>query len=191
MVLCVGTRLIDFATGSRSLFQDPDVRFVGAQRLRADAHKLGALPLVADAARARGAARRSPRRLARARAGRERELRRARALGARAGRRPPAARRRADDPGPGAAGAQRGGGPGDWLVVAAGRPHVDLLKLWDARRGGRCLMEFGSRAWATRCRPRSGSGWREPDAGEIYVVIGDGTYLMGGRPSWSRPARRG
>ena len=32
LVLCVGTRLIDLTTGSQSLFQDPDVRFVGAQR---------------------------------------------------------------------------------------------------------------------------------------------------------------
>ena len=49
LVLCVGTRLIDFTTGSHSLFQHPDVRFVGLNVVARDAHKLGALPLVADA----------------------------------------------------------------------------------------------------------------------------------------------
>ena len=49
LVLCVGTRLIDLTTGSNSLFQDPGVRFVGLNVVARDAHKLGALPLVADA----------------------------------------------------------------------------------------------------------------------------------------------
>ena len=49
VVLCVGTRLTDFATGSHSLFQHPDVRFVASTSTRATRHKLGALPIVADA----------------------------------------------------------------------------------------------------------------------------------------------
>ena len=50
VVLYVGTRLTDFTTGSHSLFQDPDVRFVGDQRrARATPHKLGAAAVVADA----------------------------------------------------------------------------------------------------------------------------------------------
>ena len=49
LVLCVGTRLIDLTTGSHALFEHPDVRFVGLNVVARDAHKLGALPLVADA----------------------------------------------------------------------------------------------------------------------------------------------
>ena len=49
LVICVGTRLIDLTTGSHSLFQHPEVRFVGLNLVSRDAHKLGALPLVADA----------------------------------------------------------------------------------------------------------------------------------------------
>ena len=49
LVICVGTRLIDLTTGSHSLFEHPDVRFVGLNVVARDAHKLGALPLVADA----------------------------------------------------------------------------------------------------------------------------------------------
>ena len=35
-----------------------------------------------------------------------------------------------------------------------------------------------SPAWATRSRPRSACAWRR-GAGEVYALIGDGTYLMG------------
>ncbi len=49
LVLCVGTRLTDFATGSHSLFQAPEVRFVAVNVDGRDARKEGAVPIVADA----------------------------------------------------------------------------------------------------------------------------------------------
>ena len=49
VVLAVGTRLGDFATGSWSVFQNPDVRFVGVNAARFDAHKHRSLPVVGDA----------------------------------------------------------------------------------------------------------------------------------------------
>lgn len=49
LVLAVGTRLTDFPTASKTLFQNPEARFVGINVAPADAHKLGALALVADA----------------------------------------------------------------------------------------------------------------------------------------------
>lgn len=49
LVLCVGTRMGDFVTGSRTAFQHPDVVFVGLNVAPMDAHKLRAVPLVADA----------------------------------------------------------------------------------------------------------------------------------------------
>ncbi|AEG34439.1 3D-(3,5/4)-trihydroxycyclohexane-1,2-dione acylhydrolase (decyclizing) (plasmid) [Thermus thermophilus] len=49
LVLAVGTRLTDFPTASKTLFQNPGARFVGVNVAPADAHKLGALALVADA----------------------------------------------------------------------------------------------------------------------------------------------
>ena len=49
LVLCVGTRLHDFVTGSSSAFHDPNVRFVSVNVNGRDAHKLGALPITADA----------------------------------------------------------------------------------------------------------------------------------------------
>tara|TARA_B100000674_G_scaffold138324_1_gene108078 strand:- start:4006 stop:5901 length:1896 start_codon:yes stop_codon:yes gene_type:complete len=49
LVLCIGTRLHDFVTGSNSAFQNPDVKFICINVNGRDAYKLGALPLTADA----------------------------------------------------------------------------------------------------------------------------------------------
>ena len=49
LVLAVGTRLADFTTASMTAFQHPEVRFIGLNVAPFDAHKLGALALVADA----------------------------------------------------------------------------------------------------------------------------------------------
>jgi 3D-(3,5/4)-trihydroxycyclohexane-1,2-dione acylhydrolase (decyclizing) len=48
VVLALGTRLQDFTTGSRALFQNPDRCLIGLNCAAFDAHKHGALPLVCD-----------------------------------------------------------------------------------------------------------------------------------------------
>ena len=49
LVFLIGTRLADFATGSYSAWQNPAVKFISINVSAAHAHKLGALPIVADA----------------------------------------------------------------------------------------------------------------------------------------------
>ncbi|MGW1228184.1 3D-(3,5/4)-trihydroxycyclohexane-1,2-dione acylhydrolase (decyclizing) [Streptomyces sp. NPDC002530] len=49
LVLGIGTRYTDFTTASGTLFAAPGVRFLNLTIAGSDAHKLGALPLVADA----------------------------------------------------------------------------------------------------------------------------------------------
>ena len=49
LVISVGTRLTDFATGSQSCFRHPEVRFISINVCGHDAYKQGALPIVADA----------------------------------------------------------------------------------------------------------------------------------------------
>ncbi|MBC9888968.1 MAG: 3D-(3,5/4)-trihydroxycyclohexane-1,2-dione acylhydrolase (decyclizing), partial [Opitutae bacterium] len=49
LVICVGTRLQDFITGSNSAFQNPQVRFIGINVCSHDAYKLGSMPIMADA----------------------------------------------------------------------------------------------------------------------------------------------
>jgi 3D-(3,5/4)-trihydroxycyclohexane-1,2-dione acylhydrolase (decyclizing) len=49
LVVLIGTRLSDFTTASKTLFECENVRFVAIQIDAFDAHKHGALPLVGDA----------------------------------------------------------------------------------------------------------------------------------------------
>jgi 3D-(3,5/4)-trihydroxycyclohexane-1,2-dione acylhydrolase (decyclizing) len=49
LILCVGTRMGDFVTSSRTMFQNPDAVLVGINVAPMDAHKLRALPVIADA----------------------------------------------------------------------------------------------------------------------------------------------
>ncbi len=49
LVIGIGTRWSDFTTASKSAFQNPDVRFVNVNVTGADAAKLSGLPLFADA----------------------------------------------------------------------------------------------------------------------------------------------
>jgi 3D-(3,5/4)-trihydroxycyclohexane-1,2-dione acylhydrolase (decyclizing) len=179
VVLHVGTRLIDLTTGSLSLFQDPDVRFAGVNVRARDAGKLGAVAIVADAKLALQAL-----------------------AAAMSGRRAPdewidrahEARRRWQEQ-LDADLAQRGGElmsqaqvlralnetatPDDRLVVASGTPHVDVHKLWDPSGSAPCLMEVGFSCMAGEIPAALGVRMARGAEGEVYVVIGDGTYLMG------------
>jgi len=49
LVICVGTRLSDFTTASKTLFQNPNVKFIGINVSTEDATKHSALTLVGDA----------------------------------------------------------------------------------------------------------------------------------------------
>ena len=49
LVVCIGTRLSDFTTASKTQFQHPRVRFIGINIHSADARKHGAHPVIGDA----------------------------------------------------------------------------------------------------------------------------------------------
>jgi 3D-(3,5/4)-trihydroxycyclohexane-1,2-dione acylhydrolase (decyclizing) len=176
VVLCIGTRLSDFTTASHSLFQDAGVRFVAVNVCAADAHKLGAVPVVADARLAlaeleRGlggyaAASRDAVRVARA----DWESALGADLAPRPGERMTQGQlyRALND-------AVR---PGDWLVAAAGSPPGDLLKLWQVTPGSFAHLEFAFSCMGHEIPAGLGIRMARPDAGEVFVVIGDGTYLM-------------
>jgi 3D-(3,5/4)-trihydroxycyclohexane-1,2-dione acylhydrolase (decyclizing) len=175
VVVCVGTRLSDFTTGSHSLFQDPGVRFVAINVNAADAYKLSATPVVADAREALDA-------LAEALAGWSAPA--SDPAGA-------VARWRADleaDVAP-RRGERMGQGEvlrtlnediraGDWVVAAAGWQPGDLLKLWDTPGGSFTHLEFAFSCMGHEIPAGLGIRLREGDGGEVVVVIGDGTYLM-------------
>ncbi len=180
LVICVGTRLADFTTGSQSVFQHPEVKFISINVCSRDAHKQGALPLKADAREA---------------------LRALRQATQEAGIKPQAAYLEqlagwqrewqsqiekeilAQAPGEAMSQGQLVGllneeaRSGDVVITAAGGLPSDLLKMWDARGGKECQMEFGYSCMGYEIP--AGLGVRlAQSTGEVYVFIGDGTYLM-------------
>jgi 3D-(3,5/4)-trihydroxycyclohexane-1,2-dione acylhydrolase (decyclizing) len=178
VVVCVGTRLSDFTTGSLSLFQDPDVRFVAINVNAADAYKLGAAPVVADAREGLDALREEL-------AGWTSTPDHAQALADGVARwRDDLAADVAPRPGePMGRGEvlraiERTVRPGDWVVAAAGWQPGDLLKVWETPPGSFTHIEFAFSCMGHEIPAGLGIRLHEGDAGEVIVVIGDGTYLM-------------
>ena len=180
LVIAVGTRLTDFSTGSQSVFNHPDVKFINLNICGRDAYKQGALPVVADA----------------------REALRAFLQAASAAQIRP-------DPAyleeigvakmdwqemlnaevfvehEGEAMSQlhaisiinQALQAGDTIVGAAGGPPGDLHQLWDTSGGRNCHLEFGFSCMGYEIPGGLGVRMAQSD-GEVYVMIGDGTYLM-------------
>jgi 3D-(3,5/4)-trihydroxycyclohexane-1,2-dione acylhydrolase (decyclizing) len=179
LVIGIGTRLTDFTTGSQSAFQSPRVRFININVCGHDAYKQGAVPILADA----------------------REVLRALAKEAKAaGVKPNAAyvqevervrqewatlKEETCRPVPGEAMSQaqviqalnEQAQPGDTVIAAAGSPPGDLNKLWDAQGGAVCHLEFGFSCMGYELPAGLGVRMAQPK-GEVYVFIGDGTYLL-------------
>ena len=181
LVFLIGTRLADFATGSYSAWQNPAVKFISINVSAAHAHKLGALPIVADAREA---------------------LRKLIAVGKAAGIKPHAGyvesvavdrdawlRRKRDSvyvqyPDERMSQAQVIGvlnafmNAGDTLVCAAGTPPGDLHQLFEATAGRRLHLEFGNSCMGYDIPGAIGVRLARPDAGEVYVFLGDGNYML-------------
>jgi 3D-(3,5/4)-trihydroxycyclohexane-1,2-dione acylhydrolase (decyclizing) len=180
LVICVGTRLTDFHTASHSAFQAPNVRFVSINVCGRDAYKLGAVPIVADArealralAKAASAAGVRPNKayvdeVSKVTAGWRDQVRdqvfqdtpgKPMSLGQVVGAVNEAAK------------------PGDTIVAAAGFAPGDVLKLWDASGGCSAHIEFGYSCMGYEIPAGLGVRLAQPK-GEVFVLVGDGTYLM-------------
>ncbi|MER5982961.1 3D-(3,5/4)-trihydroxycyclohexane-1,2-dione acylhydrolase (decyclizing) [Streptomyces sp. NPDC001787] len=180
LVIGVGTRYTDFTTASGTLFADPAVRFLNLNITGFDAHKLAALPLVADARTALEAL--------------------GEALAGRGYRVDPAyeteytdAKERwehrvdtalaAPDPAARPTQAQVLGlldalvTEDDILVNAAGSLPGDLHKLWRARSRDQYHVEYGYSCMGYEIPAAIGVLLAAPDR-PVWALVGDGTYLM-------------
>ncbi len=179
-VISIGGRMMDFTTGSQSAFNNPDVKFININVGNHDAYKQGGVPITADA--------------------REALVALTKAADA-AGVQPNAAyvkeiaalnrewreqlENEVAQETPGEAMSQGqlisvlndAAQPGDTIIGAAGTPPGDLLKMWDATGGRSCHLEFGFSCMSYEIPAGLGVRMTQPD-GEVYVFIGDGTYLM-------------
>jgi 3D-(3,5/4)-trihydroxycyclohexane-1,2-dione acylhydrolase (decyclizing) len=176
LVLAVGTRLGDFATGSWALFAD-DARFVAVNAARFDARKHQALPVVGDALAALE------------------ELERA--LGDWQAPEPWAQRARALYAEWNAFIDQRSGptnaelpsyahvigavnrlcGPRDLALTAAGGLPGELCMNWRGRSTSTFDCEFGFSCMGYEIAGGWGAKLADPSR-EVIVMVGDGSYLM-------------
>lgn len=180
LVLAVGTRLGDFATASKSAFRDPDVQFIAVNVTPFDAHKLRALPLVADARRAVEALGRA---LSDAGyAGSSEEYRTEFAGFREEWSQAVDELIRVHDPRRLAQAEVIGilnetfGGEAS-VVNAAGSMPGDLLKIWRPAEPKAYHLEYGYSCMGYEIPAGLGIKLAEPDR-EVVVLIGDGSYLM-------------
>ncbi|MFB6814513.1 3D-(3,5/4)-trihydroxycyclohexane-1,2-dione acylhydrolase (decyclizing) [Streptomyces sp. NPDC056347] len=181
LVIGVGTRYSDFTTASATLFAHPDVRFLNLNITGFDAHKLGALPLVADARTALEALTTALAETARHRVAPAyvREYTEAKT----AWERRVTAAFAAPDPAARPTQAQVLGaldalvGDDDILINAAGSLPGDLHKLWRARSPRQYHVEYGYSCMGYEIPAAIGVQLAAPGR-PVWALVGDGTYLM-------------
>ncbi|WP_058046883.1 3D-(3,5/4)-trihydroxycyclohexane-1,2-dione acylhydrolase (decyclizing) [Streptomyces roseifaciens] len=178
VVIGIGTRYSDFTTASNTLFAAPDVRFVNLNTASFDAHKLSALPLVADARTGLEA-------LTEALAGHrvpdayEKEY----TAGKQAWERLVTRAFTAQDAAARPTQAQVLGAldavvdDSDVVINAAGSLPGDLHKLWRARSRRQYHLEYGYSCMGYEIPAAIGVALAEPGR-PVWALVGDGTYLM-------------
>jgi 3D-(3,5/4)-trihydroxycyclohexane-1,2-dione acylhydrolase (decyclizing) len=177
LVIGVGTRWSDFTTASQSAFQDPEVRFVNVNVAAFDAAKQSGLALTCDA-------RMGLERLREALAGHrapadwEQRAREESAAWAREVERLVSA---GHAPLPSQAevigAVNDAAGRTGTVVCAAGSMPGDLHKLWRARHPKGYHVEYGYSCMGYEIPGGMGVKLAAPER-EVYVMVGDGSYLM-------------
>jgi 3D-(3,5/4)-trihydroxycyclohexane-1,2-dione acylhydrolase (decyclizing) len=177
LVIGVGTRWSDFTTASKSAFQDPGVRFVNINVAGFDAAKHSALAIVADARLALEALQDA---LAGHRVDAQWERRAADEASA-WGREVARLVSAGHEPLPSQAevigAVNAAAAPGDVVVCAAGSMPGDLHKLWRARDPKGYHVEYGYSCMGYEIPGGIGVKLAAPER-EVFVMIGDGSYLM-------------
>jgi 3D-(3,5/4)-trihydroxycyclohexane-1,2-dione acylhydrolase (decyclizing) len=177
LVIGVGTRWSDFTTASKSAFQDPGVRFVNVNVAGFDAAKHSGLAIVADARLALEAMQDA---LAGHRADAqwsERAATEAAAWGREVERLVTADRAPLPSQAEVIGAVNAAAGPDDVVVCAAGSMPGDLHKLWRARDPKGYHVEYGYSCMGYEIPGGIGVKLAAPER-EVFVMIGDGSYLM-------------
>ncbi|MGY4719274.1 3D-(3,5/4)-trihydroxycyclohexane-1,2-dione acylhydrolase (decyclizing) [Naumannella huperziae] len=179
LVIGIGTRWSDFSTASRTLFANPDVRFVNLNVAAPDAAKQAGLAVRGDA---REAIRALRERLAgvgvdEAHLRRQDELRAAWDATVDAAYAAPAA-----TDGRMVQSAVLGivneySDPGDTVVCAAGSMPGDLHKLWRVRDRHGYHVEYGYSCMGYEVPGGLGIALADPDR-DVFAMVGDGSWLM-------------
>ena len=177
LVIGVGTRYSDFTTISKSAFQDPKVRFININVTEFDSFKHGALPLIGDA---RAILETLDRELSNFKVDTDY---REKVEGFNKGWDQFVEDIYAEKNGvPAFQGEVIGAvnsfsDPGDIVLCAAGSLPGDLHKLWRTRNPKGFHLEYGYSCMGYEIAGGLGAKMARPES-EIYVMVGDGSYLM-------------
>lgn len=177
LVIGIGTRYSDFTTISKSAFQDPNVRFININITEFDSFKHGALPLVGDARAILETL--------------DKELSNFEVNGD--------YRKKVENfnkswdqfvsdiyaeknevpafQGEVIGAVNSFSNPEDIVLCAAGSLPGDLHKLWRTRNPKGFHLEYGYSCMGYEIAGGLGAKMARPDS-EIYVMVGDGSYLM-------------
>ena len=177
LVIAIGTRLGDFATMSKTAFQNPNVRFVAINVCEFDAHKQASIAVVADARTALEELKEATRGYRTDDTYRDVIASRVRTWRAEVDR----------------VVAPRGGvcfaqsevlgaldrvvTDRDVVVAAAGSVPGDLHKMWRARQPNTYHLEYGYSCMGYEIAGGLGVKMADPTR-EVFVLVGDGSYLM-------------
>jgi 3D-(3,5/4)-trihydroxycyclohexane-1,2-dione acylhydrolase (decyclizing) len=177
LIIGIGTRYSDFTSASNTAFQNPEVRFINLNAAEFDAYKRHALPLVGDA-------RAALEELAEALQGWQTDgAYRARAAKFNADWDAEVQRLYDLEHGPKVSQGEvigvvnRLSQPQDVLMGAAGSLPGDLHKLWRTRDPKGYHLEYGFSTMGYEIAGGIGIKMAQPER-EVYVMIGDGSYLM-------------
>ncbi|MDR3798896.1 MAG: 3D-(3,5/4)-trihydroxycyclohexane-1,2-dione acylhydrolase (decyclizing) [Terracidiphilus sp.] len=177
LVIGIGTRYSDFTSASMTAFQNPAVKFVNINTAEFDAYKVGAIPVVADARVAleqldaalagHAVSAKYAAEIVNLRAEWDVEVDRLFHL------------KNAGKPAQSEViGAMwEAAGERDVLLSAAGSHPGDLHKLWRTRTPNGYHMEYGYSCMGYEIPGAMGAKLADPSR-EVYVFLGDGTYLM-------------
>ncbi len=180
LVINIGTRLSDFTTGSRSAFQNPDVKFISINVDSRDAYKMGSLPITADAREALRALLNAAESIEiKPDTGYSEEI----AVEKDEWRQLLESEVFVSHPGEifnqqhALRVLNEEMQSGDTVIGAAGGLPGDLHQLWDSSDNKVCHLEFGNSCMGYEIPAGLGARMAQPE-GEVYVFVGDGTYLM-------------
>lgn len=180
LVIAVGSRLADTVTGSRSLFQHPTVRFIALNTSDFDATKMGALGVLGDA-----------------RCSLEALIAALASIGWQADRGWSAhaadvikAWSQQVNASLDVSDEQLRGyqvvdelakfvTADDRVVMASSTAIGYAHSFWDRRSSGPCEFEYGYSCMGHEIPAAFGYRLARPSVGDVYAVVGDGTYLMG------------
>jgi len=180
LVVCIGTRLSDFTTGSRGLFQNPNVKFVHINVCSRDAHKMGAVPVVADAREAlKALTLECEKANLRPNTAYEQEI-----VGAKNVWKGTIEHNVVKNESPVPLSESQlvsvvfeQSKAGDIAVGASSGLLANVFKLWDTTQQRSCALEFGFSCMGFEIPASLGVKMAQPNR-EVYVFVGDGTYLM-------------